>query len=520
MIFTKEVHNKIYFIALILLAASMPLSVFMMSVSQIILLINWILELNFKEKFQKLITRKSIIIFFAVFFVHALGLIHTTDFNYAYNDLKVKVPLLILPLIIGTSNALNFKHLKYIFLAFSSAILIGTLIGIYKYLGFGNSEISDVRQMSAFISHIRFSLMINMAIFSLIYFTIREKSRLLQILYIIVSIWFLAFLFILQSFTGFVVFIVIGSFYAIYILFKSNNKIVKISFLSMLFVIILSSTYYVIDIITDFYKVEELKFSQLDKISADGNYYNHDTLNLVIENGNYIYIYICNKELDKEWLNRGNININNRDSKGQQIRYTLIRYLSSLGLRKDADGVKKLTIEDIKAIEQGATNYKYKNVSLEKKIYESIWEFDNILKDQNPNGHSTAQRIEFFKAGYEIVKRNLFFGVGTGDVQSEFNSQYELSNSKLNQNNRLRAHNQLLTFIIAFGIIGFLVIIVALLLPVINEKTYKILLFNIFIIISILSFINEDTLETQAGITFFVFFYTIFTFGFNSKSLS
>jgi len=514
MVFSKEVHNKIYFIGLLLLVASMPLSAFMMSVSQITLFVNWLLELNFKQKFQKIYTRKSILIFSSIFLIHVLGLIYTTDFQYAYNDLKVKVPLLILPIIIGTSNSLYLKQLKYIFIAFSSAILLGTLISLYRYYGLGNTEISDVRQMSAFISHIRFSLMINLAIFSLLYLTFKETSRLLQIIFILVSLWFLLFLFILQSFTGLIIFLIISSFYAIYTFFKSKNKILKFSTIIALSLIIFTSTYYVMSIISDFYNVKELKFSQLENVTPDGNYYVHDTLNLSIENGNYIYIYICHKELEDEWHKHSIFNINSQDSKKQIIRYTLIRYLSSLGLRKDATGIRQLTDSDIKAVENGATNYKYLNVSIEKKIYELVWEFDNILKGQDPNGHSTAQRIEFFKAGYEIAKRNLFFGVGTGDVQTEFNAQYELSNSLLSQNKRLRAHNQLLTFIISFGIIGFIIIILCIIYPIIIEKTHKILLFNVFIIILFLSFLNEDTLETQAGITFFVFFYSIFSFGF------
>lgn len=517
MILSKEIHNKIYLIGLFLLAASMPLSVFMMSVSQIILLLNWILELNFKEKFKILFSRKSLLIFSSIFIVHIVWLINTTDFHYAYNDLRVKVPILVLPIIIGTSNSLNYKQIKNIFLAFSAAILLGTLISLYKYMGFGDSAISDVRQMSSFISHIRFSLMINLAIFALLYYSFKEDKLIFQIILILVSIWFLAFLFILQSFTGLIIFLVIGFIYAIYTFLKSKNVVLKVSFITALLLIVIYSAYYVMSIVSDFYDVEELKFSQLDIKTPNGNYYNHDTLNLSIENGNYIYVYVCHKELEDEWAKRINVGIDRLDAKGQIIRYTLIRYLSSLGLRKDAEGVRQLKNIDINAVLNGVTNFKYPKVSIEKKIYEFVWEFDNILKDQNPNGKSTAQRIEYIKAGYDLVKRNLYFGVGTGDVQAEFNSYYEMSNSKLNQDKWLRAHNQLLTFIITFGIIGFLIIFFGFIYPIINEKSYKILLFNIFLIISLLSFLNEDTLETQAGITFFVFFYTIFVFGFQNR---
>jgi O-antigen ligase len=77
----------------------------------------------------------------------------------------------------------------------------------------------------------------------------------------------------------------------------------------------------------------------------------------------------------------------------------------------------------------------------------------------------------------------------------------------------LRAHNQFLTIFAAFGIFGLLWFLATLILPPLILKVRRDYYFNFFLVISILSMLNEDTLETQAGVTFFAFFYVIFLFG-------
>jgi O-antigen ligase len=145
-------------------------------------------------------------------------------------------------------------------------------------------------------------------------------------------------------------------------------------------------------------------------------------------------------------------------------------------------------------------------------VYNTIWELYEYKNNNKAGEHSTTQRIEYLKAAKEIVKNNFLTGVGTGNVQIAFDNEYNKSNSQLESKWRLRAHNQFITFLITFGIFGFLWIVFAMFYPFIKLKGYKSFLFIVFFFIAVLSFFNEDTLETQAGITFFVFFYSILLF--------
>jgi len=85
--------------------------------------------------------------------------------------------------------------------------------------------------------------------------------------------------------------------------------------------------------------------------------------------------------------------------------------------------------------------------------------------------------------------------------------------TKLRKPYRLRAHNQYITFIVMFGFIGFALILFALTYPIILRKASIDFFFIMFIIIAAVSMLNEDTFETQIGISFFSFFYTLYLFG-------
>jgi hypothetical protein len=95
--------------------------------------------------------------------------------------------------------------------------------------------------------------------------------------------------------------------------------------------------------------------------------------------------------------------------------------------------------------------------------------------------------------------------VGTGDVLSAFNEQYQKQNDGLNSHYQLRTHNQYLTLILTFGFFAWLFIPYMIYILIKSAKRYS-LIALIFTLILLLSFLSEDTLETQAGVTFAAFF--------------
>jgi hypothetical protein len=271
---------------------------------------------------------------------------------------------------------------------------------------------------------------------------------------------------------------------------------------------------YLMGVITDVYKVHKIDLENLDKQTAQGNYYWHDLSNLQTENGHYVWLYICTDELRTSWNERSSYDFDGEDSKGQLIRFTLIRYMTSKGLRKDAEGVRQLTDEDVSLIEDGEASYHYHERSVFYiRLYKIIWEVQQYLRTGDPSGYSAMQRIEYWKTSLQIIRQHPLIGVGTGDMNIAFERQYEIMNSLLKPEFRWRSHNQFFSIGVGFGVIGIIWFMICLLYPAIRLKRFSDYYYLSFFVIMIVSMISEDTIETQAGVTIFAFFTSLFLFG-------
>jgi O-antigen ligase len=148
--------------------------------------------------------------------------------------------------------------------------------------------------------------------------------------------------------------------------------------------------------------------------------------------------------------------------------------------------------------------------SIKSRLQQILWEVDQFMRYGSASGHSVTQRLEFWRAATRIVSENILMGVGTGDMPTAYEREYRLMNSRLDKAHRLRAHNQFLAIFVAFGFFGFVYFLIVLFYPVFSSRIKTEMLFSAFFLISFLSMLSEDTLETQAGVTFFSFFFVLF----------
>jgi hypothetical protein len=63
---------------------------------------------------------------------------------------------------------------------------------------------------------------------------------------------------------------------------------------------------------------------------------------------------------------------------------------------------------------------------------------------------------------------------------------------------------------VGFGFIGFIWFMFTLIYPPVKLKGFRYFYFVVFYIIAMVSMVSEDTIESQAGVTFFVFFTGLF----------
>ncbi|MDQ3046971.1 MAG: O-antigen ligase family protein [Bacteroidota bacterium] len=509
----EKYHYYVYIFALVLLVVGLPLSKFLMSLSQIILAVNWLLEGNLKSKFKFFFKNKPALILSSLLLLHFVGLLWTSDFGYAASDIRIKAPLFVLPLILCTSKPLTRKSFDMVLQLFVVAIIIASAISTLILSDVIHREVVDIRKISIFISHIRFSLLICMAVFISGFYFMKAAAGWKRIAWSLVIAWLLIFLALMESLTGimtlgFCVFIL-----CIYQITHSENKWLKIGGPVFLLCSLVVVFLYIRGIAKEALVQPRLDVSSLERVTAKGNRYSQSMVNMQSENGNYVWVNYNMDEMEESWNKRSEIKFLERDLKSNEIRFTLVRFLASKGWKKDGEAVEKLSAEEINAIQRGVVNVKFQNVSsLRGRIHEVCWEIDQYRKNGIPNGHSITQRFEYWKTAGRIIRDNFLIGVGTGDVQKAFEEQYEKDHSRLLKEWRLRAHNQYLTFAVTFGIFGFLLFVWTLIFPVIRKKVRTNYLYICFFLIAVVSFLTEDTLETQAGVTFFAFFNSFLLF--------
>lgn len=491
---------KIVLFLYAVIAFALPYNKVALSLATILLALICVLDFN-KQEYKLHFKSNRVIQLLLLFLIfHLLSFFWSSNLNYFLKDLNAKLPIYIIPFI------LIFKPLKAkkdYFLLFGVYLFSITFFSIWNFINFffiHFDEFEDLRNMSPFTSHIRFGLMLVFGIVLASYWLISKELK-FKFLAFILLIWFLIYTYYAEVFSAYLALtITLAVAFFIWISSFKHKRILKFGTLLVYSLLILVGFIF----FKQFLKGNEIpKLSELPVKTSEGNYYTHDLSTRQFINGTYIYSNVCEVELFREWNKASKKDVLDTNRFGYVNYYILIQYMASKGLKKDAQGFRKLTALDIKNIENGRVNYLSENYGFWNRLQSLKDEFS----DNNPNGKTLKQRFEYSKAGLQIFKQNLLFGVGSGDLDDSFQQFYRKTNSKLETENRLRAHNQIFTYFISFGIIGgmiFLSIFFVAIREFIRKKMYLALL---FITIILVSFLSEDTLETQVGATFFAFFF-------------
>ncbi len=369
------------------------------SIGMGLLVINWLVEGDLKSKWNKLVQSKIFWVLLSVFFIHLIGLIYTSNFQYALKDLKIKLPIFILPFVFISSKQLSESEFKVVLKTLIFTALVSSFYAFYIYWKYFGNEITELRNISTFMSHIRLGLFNCFAAFSCIYLIAKNNWKQLSftnLIWFSIAIWMFAFNGIMGTRMGILVFFILIAIGCFYVIIKQK----------------------------------------------------------------------------KLWL-------------------TAILILFVFGL-------PIASYFGIPAIKQRAD--------------EVVSEVNNYRKGGSANGQSIGQRFVYWKVGVEIFKSAPIIGIGTGDVEDAYNNYYLAHPNLIDKEYQHRAHNQFLTIALTFGIIGLLVFIYAIVYPIFWNKKYLDYFYVIFFVAFLLSITMEDTIETQAGVTFYAFFNCLFLF--------
>ena len=503
-----------YDAALILTAFALPFSNFLMSQGVFLLVIAWAIDrwkngpLFRNRGWTHWKSQPTLWAILALFAWQLIAQTWTSEWATGWTALRIKLPLLAFPLILTTGRWNQKQGLFMVQNALGFSVGVACLSCLW--IGYSNDTSLYPRDWSPFISHIRFSLMIAFVWAWWFWRWIRHsetRSGWVLLLLTLLGGWVI---WKTASLTGALMIPLSG----IAVLWMEGlgrekpslmwvRKCLKGVGLLALAVVALGAWS-----LQPAYPTSQAMLSK----TVGGETYQHFPERCLKENGGHVWINLAWGELQEAWSVRSTSPLDGPDQRGQELKTTLIRFLTSKGYTKDANGIEQLTPLEIQVIEQGIpTVLELEHHGLMRRWDIIQFEVANHIDGGDPSGHSLVQRIAFLQAAFHIYRENPLFGVGTGDLKVAFAQAYEAVDSPLRDPFRLRAHNQYVTFMLSGGPLAFIlwlsVLGTLMIVPSYHKPRQPALL---FLLILGLSCFTEDTLETQAGITFAGLFIGLF----------
>jgi len=503
--------HRVHVVALALCLIFMPWSTALLSMAQMLLVANWMLggaaTRTSAERWRAAFTAAPSLVFLSFFGLHVLGLLWTEDLKWGLDLVRILLPVLSFGAVLAGSQRLGEREFSIVLLIGAWSAVACSVFGAL----FSKAGAEDYRGLSVFISHIRLALMLCMAMVVFVWRGMRGPwwDRVARVLAII---WILYFLARLGSVQGFVLLGLLGlwSLWRWAATWQALPRRVFRTVLVALPVLLLVplTQRFVFGM-----RPPPQDLHTTAPRSAGGEVYQHDLHNTQQQNGHYVWTHIAWAELHRTWPRRSARQLGDTDDHGHVIWSTLMRYLASKGLTKDSVGVMALSDAEVRAIERGVVDHRAgaRNM-LAQRVDELFFELQHYREKRAASGHSLAMRLEYWRTGWHIARRYWLTGVGTGDTQQAFDAAYLELGSDLAPEWRHRAHQQYLTLWISFGLFGLLFSMWTWVWPAWRLGAWREPLFVAWAIIFSVACLSDDTIETQAGSTFFALYYALLVF--------
>lgn len=506
-----RVHRSLLLLSLVLFVTGIPFCRPLMSFGLILISANWLAEGDFKRKWQQIKRNRILWACLLIYIVHLAGLTYSSNLAYAWNDLVIKLPLLLLPLIFATTRPLDNEEWRRLLAVYLFATCTSAAIGLVHFLT--HPEITDKREIAMHISYIRFELNLCFGFFVGIYL-LRSRNKAKNgtptlILTLTAILWLTAIQLYIGALTAIALAFCCITILLLVTAFRSKSRPLRIGVTLLLAAvtagILLLAT-------TTFRQYTHISATASAATStANGHPYASPIEKNYIENGSYVYGCLCEEELSSAWGKRSRLPYDGWTADGDHtVRNTLIRYMNSKGLTKDSLGMEQLTDKDINFIENGKASIRYTRSGLEARYFETLWDISLYFRCNEVEG-SMPRRFEMWRISRIASTRHPLIGTGTGDVKDAVADELVWQDSPV-QGYLIRSHNQYLSFAIAFGWIGLAIILFSLFYPPIATGKYKRGLYLAFLIIYMVSMFTDDPMERQDGVTLFAFFNSLFLF--------
>ncbi|MGQ0829486.1 MAG: O-antigen ligase family protein [Bacteroidota bacterium] len=161
-----QFHSTVHLYLAILIAFFLPVAR-LVPLFIVLMLINWLIEGDFGNKFQLILKNKFSLLFISFYLLHLIGLLYTRNINSGLFDVQVKLSLLLFPLFL-TSRPMEASKIRYVFIALILGCVVAGIImlarAIYIHLITGENNFF-YEGFASFLIHPGYSSMyINVAI--------------------------------------------------------------------------------------------------------------------------------------------------------------------------------------------------------------------------------------------------------------------------------------------------------------------------------------------------------------------
>ncbi|APD06078.1 hypothetical protein UJ101_00537 [Flavobacteriaceae bacterium UJ101] len=148
------------------------------------------------------------------------------------------------------------------------------------------------------------------------------------------------------------------------------------------------------------------------------------------------------------------------------------------------------------------------SITFKERTYNFIIELNENNQRLNIN-NSTSVRLLLYKCSIEKIKRNFFWGYGTGDANNELKKCYSIHPGM--ENEKLNSHNQYFSFLLQTGVFGFLSIILLIIYFLFIARLNNDYIYITLLIYFSIAMLFENILERNIGIRLFCFIVAFFS---------
>lgn len=136
---TPSWYRSLPHMALCLLVFTIPFPYIASTIAVVLLIITWLIQLNYKETLKNIFKRKALWAWMAFFILHVISYTYSDNKAQSFFDIQSKMSMFILPIIIGAGMKLGRRQTEQVFLSFVLGI---TAISLYS---FGQASISYIQ---------------------------------------------------------------------------------------------------------------------------------------------------------------------------------------------------------------------------------------------------------------------------------------------------------------------------------------------------------------------------------------